>query len=145
MAAISITAGSFVPSSGATYYPVGVAGATITAGKAVYKDSNGVWQLARANAAATTPGNGVEGGLAAHGAAASQPIVVLKRDSNLTLGATVTEGTLLSVGADAAGDIASTADLSVGEFPCVFGIMKDGGATARVDFENALWTGSALP
>ncbi len=143
---VSITAASFVPSSAAVYYPAntGKAGASITAGQVVYLDTAGVWQKARANALATTPSGVIRGGLACHAAATGQPLVVLKSDTALALGASSTEGYLLCVSASVAGNIGVAPDLTTLGFPFIFGIVLDGGITASVNFETALYTGSAL-
>lgn len=140
---ISITAASFVPSANAVYYPPAVTGsAAVTAGQAVYLNSSGVWEKARANASGTLVG--VNLGLACHASSPGQPLAVLKSDPSLAVGATVAINGLLVVSAGTAGGIALYADLTTGNFISVFGIMKTA-TVAAVDFPNAKTTTVALP
>ena len=91
MAAISITAASVLPSSSAdikTY----TAGAAITAGQAVYQDTDLTIKLADADGA--SPLYKVIG-IAACGAAAGQPVSVCLRDPDFTLGGTVAAGAIV--------------------------------------------------
>ena len=140
---ITITVASFVPSSNAVYYPSAVTGSVaVTAGMAVYLNSSGVWEKAKADASATLVG--VSLGLACHASSPGQPLAVLKSDPSLTLGATVAIDGLLVVSGATAGGIALYADLVTGKFINVFGIMKTA-TTAIVDFPNAKTTTVALP
>lgn len=97
----------------------GTAGATITAGQVLYKDSSdGLWKLAdnnSATAAVRTPQ-----GIALNGAASGQPVRVLK-SGNLTLNAVLTAGVAYYL-SDTAGGICPVADLATGEYPSVIGI-----------------------
>lgn len=110
MADLSVTAGSVVASTNASKVH-GTAGATITAGQAVYYDSSaGSWKLAQADGTTAEAGlNGV--GIALVGASSGQPVIVATGDSNFDPGATATEGIIYCVSATAGG-IAPLADLT---------------------------------
>lgn len=117
---LSVTAASVVPGSKAktTVY---TAGATITAGQAVYFDSSaGTVKLADANASATTA---AVIGIAANGASSGQPVSVITEDDDFTPGATLTTGTVYILSATAGG-IAPVADLTTGWYPGVVFIAK---------------------
>lgn len=139
---LSITAASFIGSAGATYEQGTCGSGAVTAGQVVYKDSaTSTYKLARANASGTS----IARGIAAHAASPGQPLRIITSDPALALGATSTEGLLLAVSSATAGGIDPYGDLTTGAFPCVFGIVLDGGLTASVDFVNAKVTNSALP
>ena len=105
MADITVTAGDVVADAGASTRN-GIAGATITAGQAVYVHADGTIQPARANAEATA----VLAGVALNGAATGQPVSYITRGT-YTAGATVAAGTVYVLSAAAAGGIAPEADL----------------------------------
>lgn len=112
---LSITPASFVPSTSAVYQH-GVAGATITAGQVVCLNAaTKRYVLADADDADKI---GVLG-LAAHGASAGQPLAIVTEDPDLTLGATLSMSVPVYVLSSAAGTIAPSADISVGEYPIV--------------------------
>lgn len=122
MADVSVTATSVarITGSGAgvdTVIDLGYAGATITAGQTVYKDTNGVYQLADANlsaiAAAVT-------GISLNGAASGQPVAVAI-GGTLTPGFTVTIGTIYVLSATAGG-IAPSTDLASGWRTGIIGV-----------------------
>lgn len=81
-------------------------GATVTAGQAVYKDSNGVWQLSDSDGAAALRNCD---GIALNGGATGQPAAVLK-GGNITIGGTVVSGTPYFV-SNTAGGICVLGDL----------------------------------
>ena len=118
MADISITATAVLAAADAIT-DNGSAGATVTAGQVVYKDSSdGLWKLAdnnSATAAVRTPS-----GIALNGAATGQPLRVL-RSGNLTLNAVLTSGVAYYL-SDTPGGICPVADLSTGEYPSIIGI-----------------------
>ena len=88
MAAISITAANVIPSSTASR-SLGVAGATITAGQAVYIDTTDSNKIKLADANGTTPAN-TFAGIAENGATAGQKISYVTNDTaGFTIGATV--------------------------------------------------------
>lgn len=118
MADLSITAASVLAGSGART-ETGTAGATITAGQAVYLDSaDNKFKLAdnnSATAAARTPV-----GIALNGAANGQPLTILKKGP-ITIGASVTAGVAYYL-SDTPGGICPVADLLTGEYPCLIGM-----------------------
>ena len=115
---LTITAASVVKGSNAVVEN-GTAGATITAGQAVYYDSAvGTWKLADGNsatAAARSPK-----GFALNGAASGQPLT-LHKSGNVTIGATLTAGVAYYL-SDTPGGICPVADLATGEYPTIVGI-----------------------
>jgi hypothetical protein len=96
-----------------------VAGATVTAGQALYLDTaDGKWKLADNNSAtvaARTPG-----GIALNGASNGQPLSVLT-SGPITIGATLTAGVAYYL-SDTPGGLCPVADLGSGEYPTVIGI-----------------------
>lgn len=114
MAALSITAAQVLPVAGAQTV-TGVAGATITAGQAVYlDDSAGKWKLAQCDGTAAEAGSAGYG-IALTGGGDGQPIVVALPGSKVTLGAGAAPaaGVVYYVGGTAGalnvvGDLAST-------------------------------------
>lgn len=118
---LSVTAASVVPGARAKTV-VGTAGATITAGQLLYFDSSaGTYKLADANASATTA---TVVGIAATGASASQPIVVITEDDDLTVGATLSMTAPIYCCSATAGGIAPSADLTTGWYPGVVLVAK---------------------
>ncbi len=117
---LTITPASFVPGARAKYLN-GIAGTTFTAGQVVtLNTSTNRYVLADANVATLVK---VEG-LAAHGAAAGQPLAVLVEDDDLTLGATLSMTAPIYVLSDTAGGIKPSADITTGDFPVVLLIAK---------------------
>jgi hypothetical protein len=117
MADLSVTAASVLASSTATK-STGVAGATITAGQALYADAtaDGVLKLADANASLATS---TMVGIALHAALTGQPITYVTADSNFAHGlGSVTAGQVIVLSATA-GALAPVADLATGWFPVV--------------------------
>lgn len=109
MAALSITAANVAASTGAKTKS-GTGGATFVQGKAVAFDetSTGEWVLAQCDGTTTEAGlYGV--GVALNAGADGQPIDV-QFEGEITIGATVTVGTIYCVGATA-GDIVPFSDL----------------------------------
>lgn len=119
MADISITAANVVAGSDATIER-GTAGATITAGQAVYKDSTGKWQLADANSASELARRAR--GIALHAAANNQPLAV-QTAGDITIGATITAGLAYYL-SDTPGGICPVADIGSGEYVCLLGLSK---------------------
>ncbi len=141
MSALSITTANVLMSASGRS-KAGTAGAAITgANQPLYYDTaTKTYKLARANALGTVHAEGVS----LHPAAAGQPIRLCTFDPDLTPGVSTAEGVKLAVSSAAAGAIVPDSDLTTGDFPFIFGIVKDGGHWA-IDFENALKTDSALP
>lgn len=118
---LSITTTSFVHGSKAEKI-LGTAGATITIGQLVYLDSTtDTWKLADADASVTTA---AVGGIAASGAVSGQSLIVVTRDDDMTLGATLSMSAPVYVLSSTAGGIAPVADLSTGEYPRVVLVAK---------------------
>lgn len=114
MADITVTPASVVPSTSALFREC-IAGATITAGQAVYIDAtDGRAKLADANASSSTS-NCV--GIAANGASAGQYVKVVYYDPDFTVGATIAKGVYVLSGTP--GGIAPVADLVAGWYPVV--------------------------
>lgn len=121
MADISITAANVVAGSN-VQKEAGIAGATITAGQVVYKDSaDSKYKLADSDSATAAAKN--PRGVALHGASANQPLVIA-RSGDVTIGATLTAGTVYYLSDDNAGGIAPLADIGSGDDPIVIGMAK---------------------
>lgn len=120
MADISITAANVVPGQNATVTG-GTAGATIAAGKAVYRDPADLkWKLADCDSA-TAAERDVRG-IALNGASNGQPLDVLT-EGDITLGAVLTAGVAYYL-SGTAGGICPVGDLASGDYPTLIGIAK---------------------
>lgn len=118
MADLTITAGSVAMVSGTT--EVMTAGATITAGQAIYKDASdsNKAKLADAN---DTAAKAAAYGIALNGASSGQPVSVL-RTGVVNMGATLTVGEIYVV-SDTAGGVAPEADLvNTNNFVTILGV-----------------------
>jgi hypothetical protein len=118
MADLSITAASVVAGDDAriTY---GTAGATITAGQAVYKEAaDDKFKLADCDSATAAVRSPV--GIALNGAADGQPLAIVNKGP-VTIGATLTAGVAYYLSPNAGG-IAPVADLAAGDYPVIIGI-----------------------
>lgn len=104
MADLAITAANVTTSS--TSITTGTAGAAVTAGQAVYQNSDGKYYLAQCDG---TSAEATVFGIALCNAAAGQPLTV-QTGGDITIGATVAKGTTYVVSANAGG-IAPQADL----------------------------------
>lgn len=109
MADISVTANSVAVAANGVVERTYNAGATITAGQAVYLDSSNTWQLAQADGTAAEAGSGLNFGISLHASVSGQPLAV-QTGGTITIGATVVAGTPYVVSATAGG-IAPFADL----------------------------------
>lgn len=118
MSDLSITAGNVVSGSNAVTES-GFAGAAITAGQAVYRDTAGLYQLADSNGAAALR---VPRGIALNSAGANQPLAI-QRQGDITIGATLTAGVAYYM-SDTPGGICPLADVGSGEYACIIGIAK---------------------
>lgn len=118
MTDISITAANVVAGSNAVTEN-GFAGAAITAGQAVYRDTAGLYQLADSNGAAALR---VPRGIALNSAGANQPLAI-QRQGDITIGATLTAGVTYYL-SDTPGGICPLADVGSGEYACIVGIAK---------------------
>jgi hypothetical protein len=116
--ALSITVASVAPHTGTVSPSVierGTAGATITAGQAIYLDSaTNTLKLADADASlATAYGKGI----ALHGSLSGQPLSYVS-GGFFTPGATLTKGAVYGVSATAGG-IDLMSDLTTNAHPCI--------------------------
>lgn len=117
MADLTITAANVVAGTGAAVEP-GFAGATITAGQVVYKESaTGLFKLADCNSA--TAEARVPYGIALNGASTGQSVSVLT-SGNVTIGATIAAGVAYYL-SGTAGGIRPVADNVSGDYPSVIG------------------------
>lgn len=120
MADITITAANVVPGSDANI-AYGLAGETITAGKAVYLSSTtNKWMLADNNSATVEARRAT--GIALTGSSLNQPIAV-QRSGDITIGGTLTAGVAYYL-SDTAGGICPVADVGSGEYVCLLGVSK---------------------
>jgi len=120
MADLTITAANVVAGSNAIIEK-GTAGATITAGQAVYLDSaTGRYKLADDNSATAevrTPR-----GIALNGASDGQPLAIV-RSGDVTIGATIEAGVAYYL-SGTAGGICPVADVASGDYPAIIGMGK---------------------
>jgi len=120
MASLSITAANVLAGSGATIER-GTAGATITAGQVVYRDSaDGKYKLADADSATAEARN--PRGIALNGASNGQPLAIV-RAGDVTIGATMTVGLAYYL-SPTAGEIGVVADVLSGDDPIILGQAK---------------------
>lgn len=135
MTDISITAANVVAGTGAKKSQ-GIAGETITAGQAIYKDpTSGKYMKADSNSGAAEAR--VPDGIALHGASNNQPIA-LQTSGPITIGATLTPGVAYYL-SDTPGGICPVADVGSGEYVCLIGLAK----SASVLSINIEYTGVA--
>ena len=121
MAAISITAASVLKSS-TGQVSVGTAGATITAGQAVYIDTSDSNKIKLADANGTTPAT-TFAGIALNAASSGQPVSYCTNDTaGFTIGATVLAGDTIWLSPTAGGLTKTIGDLS-GGLAIVVGVM----------------------
>jgi hypothetical protein len=120
MVDITITPANVVAASGASLEE-GTAGASILAGKVVYKDpATKKYLLADSNSPtvdARTPR-----GIALHAAELNQPLKILK-SGDVTIGATLVAGTAYYL-SDTPGGICPVADVGTGEYVSIIGLSK---------------------
>ena len=137
MADLTITAASVVPGSDARISH-GTAGATITAGQAVYLDSatTGKWQLADTDSA--TAAVRAAHGVALNSASLNQPIAV-QTEGDITIGATIAAGVAYYL-SGTPGGICPVADVAAGDYPLVIGMGK---STTVLDI-NIVYPGVVL-
>lgn len=121
MAAISITAASVIPSSGASER-TGVAGATITAGQLLYVDTGASNVLKLCDSDGGTVPSTVAG-IARHGAASGQKITYVTADPALVIGATLLAGDTLWASPTAGGITKTIGDLVATNYVTSVGVM----------------------
>lgn len=121
MTDISITAANVKAGTGAVR-EAGTAGATITAGQAVYKASaTGKYMLADSNSATAEARTPL--GIALNGASADQPLTIQK-SGDITIGGTLDPEAPAYYLSDTPGGICPVADVGNGEYFCLIGIAK---------------------
>lgn len=121
MADLSITAANVIAGNGTK--EAGVAGATITAGKAVYYDeATAKWKLADCDDASAAVRMSSKSGIALNGASDGQPLVVFRK-GDITIGATLTAGTAYYL-SPTAGGICPLADVQAGDNIVQIGLAK---------------------
>jgi hypothetical protein len=137
VADLTITAANVVPGSNARIVH-GTAGATITAGHAVYLDAatTGKWQLADTDSA--TAAVRQAHGIALNGAANGQPIAVIT-EGDVTIGATIAAGVAYYL-SGTPGGICPIADVASGDYPLILGMGK----STTVLSVNIVYPGVAL-
>jgi hypothetical protein len=140
MADLSVTAGNVLASTGgaATIRSTYKAGATITAGQAVYLGGANTWLLIDQDAAATGNELTTEHGIALNGASSGQPVNVCTYDTAFTPGCTMTVGVAMYA-SDTAGGIGHDVPGSA-SYPVFLGIPK----TTTVMFLNPVASGTII-
>lgn len=124
MVDITVTPSAVVAGSNATR-DTGIAGETITAGKAVFLNAaTNRWMLSDNNGTGTREVKGI----ALNGASANQPLAILK-DGDITIGATLVAGTDYWLSATAGG-ICPRADLATGMDTIQIGVAKSASVLA---------------
>ena len=133
---LSITPASVTTTS--TSFKDITAGATITAGQAIYQDStdNEKGKLADAN---DTSAKAVVVGIALHGAASGQPLRI-QTGGNITIGATVTVGKVYVL-SETAGGIKPIDDIDMSDYVTVIGV----GTTSAIIKMNITVSGVQVP
>lgn len=120
MSDLSITAANVIPGANAVVEH-GTFGATITAGKAVYKEATTKkFKLADDNSATAEVRKAY--GIALNGGSDGQPATIIK-SGDVTIGATMTAGVAYYL-SGTAGGICPVADLTTGDYPCLLGMAK---------------------
>jgi hypothetical protein len=133
MADLTVTAASVLWTSGTKQ--TGVAGATVTAGQAVYLDSTtSTLKLAQSDGtAAETDAVGI----ALHAAGSGQPLFYAAQGAVINIGATTSKATTYVV-ATTAGGVAPQADLTSGNRIVRLGFATATDGTFTVDIRNHL-------
>jgi hypothetical protein len=127
MAAISITAGNVIKSTGAIT-EAGWFGETVTAGQTVYKDSSdGQFYLADCDATAVAGESQIDNvhGIALNGGAVDQPAVIQK-SGKITIGGTAVVA-MVYVQSATAGGITALADIANPDYITVIGVATTAG------------------
>jgi hypothetical protein len=128
MADLTITAANVVAGEDVSI-EAGIAGATITAGQVVYRDTaDSKYKLADADGAAALRS---PRGIALNGASNGQPLSIL-RNGDITIGATMTAGLDYYL-SDDPGGICPKADLATGDYIVLVG-MAESTSVLNVEF-----------
>lgn len=118
----------------------GTAGATITQGQVLYKDSSDSNKLKLADADSLTAAAKVVEGIALNAASVGQPLSYVKTDANFDPGFTATEGEIYVL-SGTAGAIAPEADLASGDAVVILGVGLSTG-NIKLNVNN---TGATMP
>lgn len=141
---LSITAANVTPSANAVIRD-GIAGAAITAGQLLYRDSTASYVLKLADANSATAGARVVCGIAINSASSGTKVNYVVSDPALVIGATVANGTVYVLSATAGG-IAPLADLTSGWYGFVIGLGTSTTTVAfRADLVNPLRSTTVMP
>ncbi len=119
MSDISITVANIKAVNGSTIVDIGVSGGALTAGAAIYKDSNDSNKLKLADANLGLASAQVVG-VALHAASTDQPIE-FATGGDLTFGGGLTAA-VVYIASATAGNIAPVADLTTGWYSTVVGV-----------------------
>lgn len=121
MSDVSITAANVIAGSNASITR-GIAGATITAGQAVYLDTatTGEWLLADSDSATVIARGSARFGIALNGASDGQPLAV-QTEGLITIGGTLVAGVAYYL-SDTPGGICPFADLATGDYVTLVGV-----------------------
>ena len=136
MADLVITAADVLRgTSGGEIIESGVAGATITAGQVIYRDTTtNTWLLAECDGTALAAGIGTTLAISLHGALTGQPLTFI-RGGSLGLGAILTAAGIYVL-SGTPGGIAPIADLAVADYVVLLGAGMDDGETLRLLMVN---------
>jgi erythromycin esterase-like protein len=120
MTDIVITAANVLAASNAER-DQGIAGETITAGKAIYlAATTNRWMLADSNSATAEARQAKA--IALNGASVGQP-VAFQKSGDITIGGTLTAGQAVYL-SDTPGGLCPLADVGSGEYVCLIGLAK---------------------
>ncbi|NEJ73792.1 hypothetical protein GR197_25165 [Rhizobium phaseoli] len=120
MADIVITPANVLAASNAER-DAGIAGETITAGKAIYlAATTNRWMLADSNSATAEARQAKA--IALNGASVGQP-VAFQKSGDITIGGTLVAGSAYYL-SDTPGGICALADVGSGEYVCLLGLAK---------------------
>ncbi len=123
----------------------GIAGVAITAGQALYVDTNNNGVLKLADAASAAPVNAFAG-IAEHGALAGQPISYRTNDSAFIFGGAATAGDRIYLsGATAGGLTLTDGDLATGMLVTCVGVCVTGGAAGTATINLSPTVGGVKP
>lgn len=133
---LSITAANVVPAAGYQYVDM-TAGAAITAGQVIYKDSAA--ETAKLADCDGTAALAVVVGIALNNAASGQPVRVMTA-GDLNIGATLTAGEIYVL-SGTAGGVAPEGDLAQNDRVCLIGVATSS-SNLRLDIFNS---GATVP
>lgn len=140
---LSITATSVTPSANAVIRD-GIAGAAITAGKLLYRDSADSYKLKLADANDASSVVRTVCGIAINSASTGTPCKYVVTDPALVIGGTVANGTVYVLSATAGG-VAPLADATTGWYVFVIGVGTSTTTVAfRADQINPMRSTTAL-